>query len=266
MSDNLEDDNQLNKDILQKIQSGKVTMRSRSSFVWRSILWVLAAFLLAAGLIFIITFIVFILRANGNWDLPAFGLHGLVEFLTFFPWLFVPALILFLWLLERFILRNSFAYRMPVLYSGGAVIIIVVVASLAVLATPLHRRLFEQARSQQLPIAGSFYRFFGGSKPDDFYVGAVASTSPSSYTIVTPEGKKLVILKTSATQIISSSPIVSGDCVEIIGDEQNNGQLTAMSVKKTDANIVEDCLPAGRPEPPPLPPTMKPVIILVPNK
>jgi hypothetical protein len=228
----------------------------------------LAVFLLAAGLIFIVTFVVFILRANGNWDLPGFGLHGLVEFLTVFPWLFIPALILFLWLLERFILRNSFAYRMPVLYSGGAIIIIVVVASLAVLATPLHRHLFEQARQQQLPIAGSLYRFFEGSKPDDFYVGAVASTSPNSYTIITPVGKKITILKNSGTQIISPSPIVAGDCVEIIGEENSGGQLAAMSVKKTDANVVEDCLPtgqAGPPGPPTLQPSMKPVIILVPN-
>ncbi len=255
------DDQQLNKDILQKIESGKVTMRSRASFTWKTMLWILALCLLAAAVVFIVTFVVFILRANGNWDLPAFGLHGLVEFLTFFPWLFVPALLLFLWLLEHFILRHSLAYRLPVLYSGGAITLVVVVASVAVLATPLHHRLFEQAREQQLPIAGGIYRFFGQSRPDDFYVGAVASTTASSYTIITPDGSKLVIAKTSGTQIISNSPIVSGDCVEILADEGQSGQLVAASIKKTGANTVEDCrLPA-----PPKAPGINPVIILVPN-
>jgi hypothetical protein len=254
----MEDDQQLNKDILQKIESGKVTMRSRASFTWKTMLWILAFCLLAAAVVFIVSFVVFILRANGNWDLPKFGLHGLVEFLTFFPWLFVPALLLFLWLLEHFILRHSLAYRLPVLYSGGTIILIVVLASLAVLATPLHHRLFEQAQQQQLPIAGGIYRFFGQSRPDDFYVGAVASTTPDSYTIITPAGQKLIINKTATTQIISGSPIVAGDCLEILGDEGPGGRLVAASIKKTDANVVEDCrlLP---------PPPVNHVIILVPN-
>lgn len=234
----MSDDQELNKDILQKIESGKVTMRPKSSFIWHTVLWVIAVCLLAAAAVFVLTFIIFILRTNGNWDLPAFGLHGLVEFLTVFPWLFVPALILFLWLLERFILRHSQAYRLPMLYSGGALILVVVIASLAVLATPLHHHLEK---------SGGLYHFFGSARPDDFYVGGITSSTPTSYTIVTPKGQNLTILKNSGTQIISNSPIATGDCVEIISEEQKGNQLTAMSIKKTDASVVENCLP-------PLPP------------
>ncbi len=243
------DNQQLNQDLLKKIESGKVTMHSRASFVWKTILWVLAAGLLAAILVFTITFIIFILRANGTWDLPAFGFHGLVEFLLFFPWLFVPALILFVWLLERFILRHSFAYRLPVLYSAGAVIILVVIASLAVLATPLHRRLFEQASNKQLPVAGGFYRFFGESRPDDFYAGAISSSSPGTYTIITRKGQTLTIQKNPDTQIISTSPLEQGNCVEIIGDEED-GKIIAISIKKNDAQNVESCWPQPLPPPP----------------
>src|SRR6185369_15810148 len=98
-------------EILEKIKSGKVSMQSKNALFWRTVLAVLSIALFALLAIFIASFVVFILKANGNWILPQFGLHGLQEFLLIFPWLFVPAVALFIWLVERFMVRHSSVYR-----------------------------------------------------------------------------------------------------------------------------------------------------------
>jgi|SRR6185369_11712883 len=229
------------KNIIEKIKSGHVTMHSRGFLIWRTALWTLAILLLAAATIFIVSFVFFTLRASGVWDLPQFGLHGLREFLMFFPWLFIPAILLFLWLLERFVLQHSFAYRLPVIYSALILIAVTIFGSIIVLATPLHQRLFFYARRQQLPIAGPVYRFFGRSHPDDFYAGIITAASSSTYSVSNPDGEQMIIITNSGTRFFAPSPIIAGDCIEVTGEEQN-GTMTALAIKKTDSQSLAGCV------------------------
>jgi hypothetical protein len=237
---NDQDDTHFKNRILDEIKSGKVAMHSKTFLVWRATLWILALCLLAAVGIFIVSFMTFIVQANGSWDLPRFGLHGLREFIAIFPWLFVPALLLFIWLMERFVLHYTFAYRIPVLYSAIIVVFIIVLGSIIVLATPFHRRLYESAQREHLPIAGGIYRFFGNSRPDDFYVGTVTSIDKTTYSLTTPEGQTLSIITNGDTQLWTNSPIAVGDCLEVIGDRQQNS-IIAHSIKKSDGSIVMRC-------------------------
>ncbi len=234
---------QSQKNIIEKIKNGGVTMHSRGYLIWRTTLLVLGIFLLAAAGIFIVSFVIFTLRASGVWDLPQFGMYGLREFLMFFPWLFIPAILLFLWLLERFVLKHSFAYRMPVFYSSVILLVITVGGSVIVLATPLHLRLFQSARNQQLPIAGPIYRFYGHSRPDDFYAGIVTKINEDSYTIQTVEGRQLTIINNSKTKLFISKPLAEGDCLEVIGEEFG-GTVTALFIKKSKQAIVVGCFNA----------------------
>jgi hypothetical protein len=228
---NTEDEQNSRQEILSKIKGGKVDMHSRAYLNFRSVLWILAISILALAGIFIASFIVFALQASGVWDLPRFGAHGLQEFLIYFPWLFVPAAILFIWLLERVILKHSPAYRVPVLYSSLGLIIFIVLASFAVSLSPLHYDLYESARNESLPIAGEIYRFFGDSHPDDFYVGDVESVTGASYNILTREGYPATIVVGSHTVFSGDSNIKAGDCIEVVGEENGN-IVEAYNIKK----------------------------------
>ncbi len=213
-------DNKSQEQILGKIKSGEVTMHSRLYLVWRGILWGLALCLLIAAGVFTISFIIFSLRASGVADLPNFGSHGLREFFAFFPWLFVPAVLLFLWLMERFVLNYAFAYRLPVLYSALAIIILVVIGSLAVSASSLHSNLYRSARRQELPFASPLYRF-GMAHPDDFYVGEVTGIKDKTYKILTGENREINIDTTAQTHFFDPGPIKQGDFIEAVGEEKN---------------------------------------------
>lgn len=233
-------DQQLHIKILDKIKSGQVTQHSRAYLVWRTVLLVLALALLLAAGIFVVSFVVFSLRMSGVWDLPQFGTHGLAEFLLFFPWLFIPAVLLFLWLLERFILRHSPAYRLPVLYSVGAVLVIILGASLLVLATPLHHRLYVSAEHQHLPVAGSMYRFFGQDRPDDLYIGTVASSTGHMYLLQTPDNDNITIITNNDTHWMNHNQLQPGDCVEVVGEEQGN-QVIATFIRQPNSTFASPC-------------------------
>jgi hypothetical protein len=231
-------DNQANnqppKQILEKIKSGEVTMRSRSFFIWRNVLMLLALVLFALAGVFIVSFVIFALRTSGVSDLPQFGLHGVHEFLIYFPWLFLPAFLLFVWLIERFVRQYSFGYRIPLLYVSGAIVGIILVMSWVVLATPAHERLFESARANHLPLAGPFYLFFGNSHPDDFYMGQVISANPPKYVIQTRDGSRVSCETNKSTAFYDPTPIQVGDFIEMVGEEK--GQVvTAYDIRKIPA-------------------------------
>jgi len=227
-------------EILEKIKSGKVSMQSKSALMWRTVLAILAIGLFALLAIFIASFVVFILKANGSWTLPQFGMHGLQEFLLIFPWLFVPALVLFIWLVERFMVQHSVAYKIPILYTLAGIIILVAIGSLIVLATPLHTQMFRFAHKEQLPLAGGMYTFFGRQRPDDLYVGTVVGANGHNYTISMPEHNNITIVVSDDTKFFANRPVAIGDCVEIIGEEKNS-TITADSIKKFGGDRITPC-------------------------
>lgn len=224
----------VHSDIISKIKSGEVTMHSRTFLLWRTTFWALAVLLLVAAAAFLVSFVVFILQASGVWDLPGFGLHGTGEFLMYFPWLFIPAVLLFAWLTEVFVRKYSLAYRLPVLYVALGSLVLIGAVSLAVLATPLHQKLFESAENEGLPVVGAMYRFFGQSHPDDFYVGKVASTSPDGCILVMRDGQSVNVAVASSTQMYGGS-LRLGDLVEIVGEE-SSGSVEAVDIKKLPDN------------------------------
>lgn len=226
-----EPDNHLHQEIMEKIQSGQVAMRSRAYLAWRAVLWGLAILLFVAAGAFIVSFMVFICRASGVCDLPQFGLHGLQEFLVYFPWLFVPAALLFVWLVEKFVRQYAFVYRLPLLYSILGVTAMIVVFGLVVVATPLQDRLYEFAEQQQLPVAGSLYRFFGANRPDDFYVGRLTAVSGGGDELALPEGGQVAVVIGPQTSFPGGRDMRAGDDVEVIGEEQS-GSVQALVVKK----------------------------------
>jgi hypothetical protein len=228
-------DNKFREQVLEKINSGKVSMHSKAYLIWRAAFWILALVILAAAAVFSGSFVIFALRASGVWDLPQFGGHGLQEFLAYFPWLFILAVLLLIWLMEVLARKYSLAYRIPVSYLILTGVIFIAAGSLAVFATPLHQKLYESANEDRLPLVGGVYRFFGQDHPDDFYVGDVQAASGTIYSIVTREGFPATIVANSHTVFSGDPNINAGDCIEAVGEENGN-IVNAYNIKKIPAS------------------------------
>jgi hypothetical protein len=227
-----EQDQKIHQEIIGKIKNGEVTMHSRQYWVWRAVLWALALALLGLALVFMVSFVIFSLKSSGVWDLPSFGARGVRDFFAFFPWLFVPAVLLFLWLMERFVRQYAFAYRLPVLYSALGLIAVIVAASVAILLTPLHNRLYIFAHGGGLPFGG-IYRYYPDMHPDDFYVGRLVYASSSGCTLMERDGKLIDVSINGSTRVYDQPKLNIGDFVEVVGDEQS-GKLTAIAIRKID--------------------------------
>ena len=97
--------------VLEAIKSGQVKMRPRWYFILKTILVALGIVMIFLTLLYLISFIIFILRITGIWFAPAFGFEGYGIFLFSLPWLLVIISVLFAIILEVLVKRYSFAYR-----------------------------------------------------------------------------------------------------------------------------------------------------------
>jgi len=135
-----------------QIASGKVGMRSRAVFVFKSITLVCLSFFVFLTTTLIVNFIVFSIHMQSTDAFLGFGPRGWYAFLTFFPWmlLVVDALgtILLIMLLRTF----RFGYRMPLLYIGGAVLVAASVFGFALERhTPMNDVLMREANRPEMP-------------------------------------------------------------------------------------------------------------------
>lgn len=213
-------EDQSRQEILEKIKSGQVEMHSKAFLAWRTVMWVLGILLVLAAGAFVVSFMAFVVQISGVGDLPRFGAHGLREFLVYFPWLFVPAALLFVWLFERFVRQYAFAYRLPVLYVVLASMVLIVVAGFLCAAGSLHSRLYYFVRQDKVPFAPGVYGFFQNYRPDDFYVGEIQSVKQDGCALLTGQGQQINVLVNNQTQLFNHYMLKPGDYIEVLGDER----------------------------------------------
>lgn len=155
----------LKDEVLQKIRTGDVQMKSKSYFAWQVIALAFIAALIVIIAAWIVSYIVFSLSISERISLLGFGWRGVMTFLSLFPWKLAVVeviLIIFLnWLIHRF----RFSYRSPLLYSllGGLVVS-------GVLAWVMHSGsvqevLLDQHYRSNLPVIGPLYDRV--ERPDD---------------------------------------------------------------------------------------------------
>ncbi len=146
------------------IKSGQIKMRPRWHFAVRAALLASGIVLFSLALLYLASFIVFILHQTGLWRAPGFGLRGLRVFLFSLPWLLLAVALIFLVILEFLVRRYAFAYGRPLFYSVIAIVLLVLAGALAVAQTSFHRGLFRQAEENRLPWVGPLYRAYNFDK------------------------------------------------------------------------------------------------------
>ncbi len=221
--------NNIKKHIVEKIEQGEVLMRPRWHFVLKTMLAVAGVLLVFLGVLYFLSFIVFVLRETGLWFVPAFGLSGFSLLLFSLPWLLLLVSGICFIVLEVFVRKYSFAYRKPVLYSVLALLLLVVLGSIFLSRIEFHERLWGSMRERHVPFLDSFYRGYAMPHTKRVHPVVVASTTEQGFFAVDRDGDSVEISISPETRLPSGFNFNEGDEVVIVGNEAS-GSIEALGI------------------------------------
>ena len=172
--------------VLEKIERGEVTAHSKNYFrlkVLALVFTISSTFIVS---ILLCSFILFNLRASGQASLIGFGSHGTLLFFLLFPWKFFLVNIILIILSGLLIRSFRFGYKIPVLYLGGAFIIVMTLIGITLdQLTNLPPSILKNANTHSVPIFGNLYQ--NAIRPpfylEGIYRGVVISVGTNSFQI-----------------------------------------------------------------------------------
>ena len=222
--------------VLGKIKNDQIKMRSKARFVLKGVLIILGIFLVFFFTLYLISFIIFALRASGVWYLSGFGFYGFRTALVLLPWLLILIAIVALIILEILVKHFSFVYHRPIFYSILGVVIFTLLGSFIIDKAQFHSCLFQKAQEERLPVMGKFYRDLGIEKNRNVCRGIVLEITENGLQIKTPRGKILNVNITSETQFLDGTDIKKDDVIIVLG-ERDNSEIQAVGVRKVDDDL-----------------------------
>lgn len=227
--------NSIKDNILKSIEMGQVKMKPKWHFVLSAILLFVGVVWAVLVLVYIISFIIFVLHQTGAWFVPGFGLHGWQEFLMSFPWLIVLLAVLFIVILEILVRKYSFGYRKPLLFTTVGVLVFVVGGGYVVAQTSFHRGLFDQSIEEHLPIAGGFYKQYGKPHRDNVAIGAITEIEDDTgYKIQDRRNQVFEIMFDDDTVFPDGKSFNVGDSIVVFGNHNSTNVIKALGIKKVD--------------------------------
>lgn len=216
--------------VLEKIRRGAVRMRPRSHFILISAFWVVGVLLVFVSLLYLASLGVFFLRQSGVWFVPAFGIRGWFDLLRAAPLFLIALVAAFAILLDRFVRRYSFGYRIPVVISLGAILALIVVGGVAVGLTPLHPRIAQFAEQGPGGPLEFWYHSLRAPAPDDVYRGVVVKHTPEGFVIISSAGTSTILL-TPRTRLPYGEDFEAGDMIIVVGDRVSTDTIRAFGVR-----------------------------------
>jgi hypothetical protein len=226
--------NNLRDRVLGAIKTGQTTMKPRWRFVTETALYALGSVLLLLTIIYIISFIIFVLHQTGVWFVPTFGFRGIWIFLFSLPWILICISILFIILLEILVRHYAFGYRRPFLYSALGIIGLVIVGGVVIAATPLHPQFLRGAREGRLPFGSGLYQQFGMQHFHDVHPGTVTELIEDGFSMKSPNDVVYTVLITPETRLPFGTNFVVSDRVLVIGEESST-TIEAEGILKTES-------------------------------
>ena len=179
---NENENNNIKSLVLEKIQTGKISMRPRFYFMLKvvSLVFVSVLTLLTSSLL--VSFIIFSLVSSGKLFLFGFGFRGFLIFFLLFPWPLLLIEIALILLLEWLIKKFKFGYRTSLSRLVFVILLMSIVMSVLIIITPLHDGLQHRAEKRSLPFVGDYYRGIRRPAPgQEIFRGTVSSIGTSSF-------------------------------------------------------------------------------------
>jgi hypothetical protein len=205
-------------EVIDTIKSGGAKMHSRAYFTVQAVFAIIGAIVLFFLILFVATFIIFVLQQNGGFFAINFGPAGWGVFLESLPWtifLLSAALLLILWLLLR---RYPVVYHQPVLYTLPIIIIAISLIAVFFFPDSIHGGIFRYASRNQIPIVAGVYEFETAPPSGaGIYRGMVVTRATSSFVLANGMGQTstvLVIPMDASSELSHADP---GDYVIVFG-------------------------------------------------
>lgn len=224
--------------VLEKISSGKAKMRSKSYFILRTTLFLFEILFVSFLLVYLISFIFFLLHETGIWFAPSFGLRGVQIFLTSLPWVFIFFIFLIIIFLEILLKRYTMVYKHPFLYSMFIIFLMSLLFGALLANTSLHRNFLRQAEKGELPLVGSFYRGFCGKRFSEVHPGRVVDFTQNVICIQNKNGDIVAVFIEPNTKFPVGRHIQKGDHVVIMGNREQN-HILAMGIRPVREESLE---------------------------
>jgi len=220
--------------VMGSVKSGRLKMRPKWHFVLQASLLAVGTVVVSLALVYMASLFLFIFRETGIWMAPAFGWHGIIVFLFSLPWLLILLVLLFIVILEILVRHYAFAYRMPLIYSGLAIIFLVGVGGLLVIVTPFHEKMADcPEEGGPPPCRMGFYRDLDPDRHQNLHEGTIVQISGRNYTIVNRRQEQLLIVVTPETRLPFGTSFAEGDKIVVIG-EREGFQVNAFGISPFD--------------------------------
>ncbi len=212
-------DNSIHNKVLSDIESGKIKMRPKWHYILRGTLLFLGVTLVVLALLFFGSLLVFSLRRNGSFYLPAFGFR---EFIFDLPWLIIALSIIFIVILEILVRKFSFAYKRPLLYSIIGVLLLVALGGVLIDRTGFHEGLYNRAGKNPFPFGKGLYRMPLMRGQGRAILGIITEKTNNGFKMLDMENETLNVTVSKKTRYPLGSDFEKGDAVMVLGQRQDN--------------------------------------------
>jgi hypothetical protein len=217
--------------VLRAIAEDRVSMTPRWHFILKTTLLSLGALVLTLTLIYLSSFIFFMLNQTGISTVPEFGLRGWYAFLLSLPWLLIGLSLLFIIVLEILVQRTAFAYRRPILYTTFGIITLVILAGLLVAQTSLHRGLANSAERGELSIGNSLYQAYSEASKGDIHHGQINALNDHGFLLRGRHAEIFRVIITPRTRLPYGADFAAGDFVVVFGPSRD-GTIEAYGIRE----------------------------------
>lgn len=218
--------------VMEKIEQGEVSMKPRLYFVLRGLLLVLGTVVAFGALLYVTSFIVFVLRANGVLGLPAFGLGGIGILFSSLPWmLIILAIVLFI-VVELLGRHYTFVYRQPVIYSLLALVVVISAMSFVIDRVDAHPRVSQFLEERRIP-GKELYQTFGAPNLKNSVAGVVSAIVSDGLILQDRRGNEWFVATSSETRFPRDTTFAEGDTVLVLGEKNNQEQTIEAAGMRT---------------------------------
>ncbi len=220
--------------ILKKIESGEIHMKSKTYFVFRLGLLAVLICLIFAVSIFLLSLVLFNININGNLFLLGFGAKGFYNFFLALPWLLLIINVSLILFLDQLLKSFKFGYKSPIMYLFIGTFIFITILSTLVNLTSFHGKIAKRAHDNKLPLGNSFY---GGMAPRPYsgtFKGTILFIEENTFDMsyVPHRGGSLQVAKVIAMPDVEVGKFLKTGDVVFVAGTLFDGKIKAYGIKK----------------------------------
>jgi len=220
----------MQQSILEAIEGGKVKIRPKWFFVLQTATAILGGVILGLFLIYVVGFMLFLLRQSGVLFAPAIGFSGIYLFFELLPWLLVVLSLVLLLGLVLFVSHYPFAYHRPIMYSLLGIFIVVTIISFFITFLPFDTGFLGYTN---LSSVGGHYNDYAAGELSGVHSGEIMAIVANGFVLQGLSGETSTVLFVGG---ISPSDIgnglQAGDRVVVFGERDSNGFIEASAIEK----------------------------------